>query len=380
MALRDDQPRDAAVLLPDAVLPDFGGACIASLVPALFSRHDGAAPDWLPPSLIDAEQVVLFVVDGLGARQLEERRSLTPVMSAMERSLLTSVAPSTTAAALTSITTGLAPAEHGLLGYRLAERGAVLNVLKWRIGEEDVRERLAPAAYQPHLPFFGRPVPVVSRARFSGSGFTEAHLRGAPLVGWSLASSIAVEVRRLLDAGERFVYAYYDGLDAIAHERGLGAHYDAELAHVDRLVAALQDALPAGAALAISADHGEMEAASPSIDLAPAIGEVPVRHSGEGRFRWLGVAPHEAAGLVGRLRHHLGERAYVARLDELEAVGLFGGPVAPEHRARLGEVAVIARAAVSFLDPDDPSEGRLVGRHGGLSAAEMYVPLLGARR
>ena len=33
---------------------------------------------------------------------------------------------------------------------------------------------------------------------------------------------------------ERFVYAYYDGPDRVAHEYGLVAHYDAELAATDR--------------------------------------------------------------------------------------------------------------------------------------------------
>ena len=56
-------------------------------------------------------------------------------------------------------------------------------------------------------------------------------------VGYRLPSTLVVEVRRLLAAGEPFVYAYYDGIDKVAHEYGLGEHYDAELAAADRLVA-----------------------------------------------------------------------------------------------------------------------------------------------
>ena len=41
---------------------------------------------------------------------------------------------------------------------------------------------------------------------------------------------------RLLRAGEPFVYAYYDGVDKVAHERGFGPYYDAELRAADRLV------------------------------------------------------------------------------------------------------------------------------------------------
>ncbi len=365
--------------LPGAVFPDFGGACVASLVPALFGRHS-EAPPWLPPALAAAEQIVLLIVDGLGALQLDERHALVPALRSMQRSTLTTVAPSTTATALTSISTGLIPAEHGVLGYRMDERGEVFNVLRWQVGGRDVREKVDPATYQPHLAFFGRPAPVVSRANFAGSGFTEAHLRGAPLIGWSVPSSIAVEVRRLLGTGEPFVYAYYDGLDRIAHERGLGAHYDAELVAVDHLVDELCAALPPGAALGVCADHGEMELTSAPIALAPLLSRWRLRLSGEGRFRWIHARPRDVEAIAVALAGELGELAWVLERDRLIGSGLFGGPLRPEHAARLGQLAVVARGAVSFSDPDDPGEARLVGRHGSLSRGEMYVPLLGWRR
>ena len=370
--------RDPEGPLEGAVLPDFGGACVASLVPALLGAP-AAAPSWLPRALAGAEQVVLFIVDGLGAEQLEERRSLTPVMGEMERTTLTTVAPSTTATVLTSITTGLAPSEHGILGYRLAEGDGVLNVLRWRVGDRDARVDVDPRRYQPAAPFLGRTVPVVSRRDFAGTGFTEAHLRGATLAGWSVPSSIAVEVGRLLAAGEPFIYAYYDGLDKVAHDCGLDAHYDAELAAVDRLVGELRAALPAGAALAVSADHGEIELAAPPIDLVPAFGGRAVRLSGEGRFRWVHAAAHDVDAIYDALVDELGERAFVTYRDELFESGLFGGPLRPEFASRVGDLAVIARERVAFLDPGDPGERRLVGRHGSLSPAEMYVPLLAGR-
>ncbi len=80
--------------------------------------------------------------------------------------------PSTTAAALTSITTGLAPIQHGVLGFRIRVDGAVLNVLRWT-------GRRRPACAGPvHAcsgtpPFLGRPVPVVTKQRVPTSGFTD---------------------------------------------------------------------------------------------------------------------------------------------------------------------------------------------------------------
>ena len=68
----------------------------------------------------------------------------------------------------------------------------------------------------------------------------------------------------------------------------------------------------------------------------------------------------------------------IKRLDEPKIVeaGWFGGPLAPHVTARLGDVALVAREPVAFLDPADTGETRLAARHGSLTAAEMYVPLI----
>ena len=52
-------------------------------------------------------------------------------------------------------------------------------------------------------------------------------------------------------ASEPFVYAYYDGVDKVGHEYGLGAHYDAEVAAVDRLVGDVLDAAAPGTAVVV---------------------------------------------------------------------------------------------------------------------------------
>ena len=185
------------------VRPDFGGACIANVVPALMGRSaDGPATAWLPETARRARQIVLLVVDGLGWEQLSERAGLAPTLSAAEGigRPITSVAPSTTATALTSITTGLPPCQHGVLGYRLADGDEILNVLRWRIGNaapRDARRSEPAGAFQPFAPFPGAqgPVPVVSHAEFGSTGFTAAHLGDSPLHDYRVPSSLAVEAQ-----------------------------------------------------------------------------------------------------------------------------------------------------------------------------------------
>ncbi len=89
-----------------------------------------------------------------------------PTLGVGDRGPITSVAPTTTATALTSLTTGVPPADHGIVGYRLrvdlddspvAGPGEVMNVLRWRTGRGDMRRQLPPPQFQPVPPFGGAP-------------------------------------------------------------------------------------------------------------------------------------------------------------------------------------------------------------------------------
>jgi hypothetical protein len=368
--------------VPTPVLPYYQGANLAKLVPALL-QDPADRPEWLPEPARSARQVVLLVADGLGWLQLQSRRHLAPHLAGMEGGPITSVVPSTTATALTSLTVGAAPARHGIVGYRLVVEGPtgpeVLNILRWRTESGDARPFVDPRAFQPLQPFQGRRVPVVSKSEFAGTAFTEAHQRDTPVAGWSVASSLAVEVHALLAAGEPFVYAYYEGVDKIAHLRGFGPHYDAELVALDRMVGDLLAGLPAGAALAVTADHGQVDVGSRAAVIDARLMEEAVMVSGEGRFRWLHARPGEARSrdrLTGLACDVYGGEAWVATADQMEAEEWFGGPLRPEVRARLGDVALIPFEPVAYLDPADSGDARLVCRHGSLTPDEMLVPLL----
>ena len=151
---------------------------------------------------------------------------------------------------------------------------------------------------------------MVTKAEFAQTGFTDAHLGGARFVGYRTMGTLVTEVDRLVRSGEPFVYAYYEGIDKVAHEYGLGDHYDTELRWVDHLVADLLAALPAGTVLAITADHGQVEVGENLVELDPGIRPHLSMQSGEGRFRWLHARPGRdapaARGRRGPRRHGLG--------------------------------------------------------------------------
>jgi hypothetical protein len=223
---------------------------------------------------------------------------------------------------------------------------------------------------------------VVSKAEFNGTGFSSAHQRGAPLASWVQPSSLAVEAKRLVSAGTPLVYAYYEGIDKIAHYQGFGDHYDAELVAVDRIVADILDTLPGGAALAVTSDHGQVDVGRRAQVLDPRIVEEIALASGEARFRWLHARANEPGSIekLATLAAEIyGDEAWVATCDQIEAEGWFGGPLTGQVRARLGDVAVVPFEPVGYLAPADTAEPLLACRHGSLTPDEMFVPLVGQR-
>ena len=268
--------------------PAYDGAAVSNVVPALLGTRPAA---WLPAPVRDATTVVLLVVDGLGWDAATSRPAERRELAAMEGGPITTVAPSTTASALTSITTGLAPSQHGVTGFRVVIDHAVLNVLSWQSSNRRAPE---PFTVQRHPPFLGRDVPVVTKAEFATTGFTEAHLRGTRFLGWKALSSLVEQCRQLAADRAPFVYAYYDGVDAVAHAHGLhDGFYDAELLAVDRLIGDLRDALPDRAALAVISDHGQVHVGPDGWLTLAALGEHFERGAGDGRFRYL-YAPRGA--------------------------------------------------------------------------------------
>ncbi|MHB8263920.1 MAG: alkaline phosphatase family protein [Acidimicrobiales bacterium] len=407
----------------DLMLPMYGGACISNVIPAVMgmlagrdtleradsgsnaeqrsafagiipaygygaagtagtaSHDDGDIPAWVPSCLIEARQVVVLVVDGLGWLQMQRYES-PDVLREMEGGWITSVAPTTTAAALTSITTGLPPSVHGVVGYRMRvhqdnDIDDVLNALRWKTEfGGDARSLVRPREFQPVAPFGDRSVPVLARADLCGTGFTAAHLYGARHVSWNVPSSIPVEVERLLKSGESLVYVYYDGVDRVAHAHGLGDHYLAELSYADDLIAGILDVLPEGAALAVTADHGQVQMDGPAIEIDPSVLEMVGLISGEGRFRWLHCRDGAMADLLEAAEYIYGDVAWVRSRSQIIDEAWMGPGTSPAVAERLGDVALVAREPVAFMDPADVGESRLKGRHGSLTREEMMVPFV----
>jgi hypothetical protein len=356
------------------VRPDYGGASVSGIVPALLGSRP--AP-WMPACVAGARAVVLLVLDGFGWRAIKAAGAQLPVLGSLEGGPITTVVPSTTAAALTSISSGMAPARHGLVGYRMLFGGQVLDVLRWKVPEGRAPDPGSVTLVE--SVFCGRDVPTVVRAEFARSGFTESHMRGVRFVGWRTTATLVTHVARLVDAGEVFVYAYYDGVDKVAHEYGIAdGFFSAETAATDRLVGDLLDALPGDAVLVITADHGQVQFEQ-WVTMEPVAAYVRV-YGGDARLRYLYARPGAEGDLLKAAGDAYGDCAWVFSREQLVDEGWLGpDPPSGDVLARIGDVTLAAKGNVAFADPTHPHETRLKAGHGSLSPDEMLVPLLAGR-
>lgn len=364
---------------------------MASIERACGGPGTGMAPlAELPPDALSGKRsVVLLIIDGLG---LDYLRHTSPHGPLAEHLLcgLGSVCPATTSAAITSFFTGLAPASHGLLGWYtpFEARDAVVLPLLARVrnGPSLPATDLATLYRSPPLAArLTRDCHVVTGRRIAGSAYSRAHAGPAQVHGYRSLSGLFGQLEHLVraDGPPRYVHAYWSELDHLAHEHGVAHRRTGE--HLRQIEAQLVRFLKAIAgtetALLITADHGFIDTApgrSLLLNDYPALArQLRLPLAGESRLAFVHAEPEYRLSLGGDLAEFLGDRATVFSGEQFIAGGFFGpGEPHPALAQRVGDW-VVAMADGWTLRDRLPGEKPFmpVGVHGGLSAAELNVPL-----
>ncbi|MET1020771.1 MAG: nucleotide pyrophosphatase/phosphodiesterase family protein [Arthrobacter sp.] len=341
-----------------------------------------------------AKRVCVVLADGLGRNLLKQKSAHTPFLRTVLQSgqgrvpvSLDSAFPSTTAASLASLGTGLAAGQHGMVGYDVLDprQDRVVNMLGgWDAGVD-------PQQWQPFPTVFERAaehveVTTVSLPQFSDSAMTRAALRGGRYATATTSHArTAAAAEAMAGAGRSLMYFYVNELDKAGHRHGCQSpQWEHQLEELDATVKRLSATLPAGTTILLTADHGMLDVPeSQRIDYSadPAL-IAGVRHTaGEPRMVHLYLEnPEDDAGrerLLGAWRGRFGDRIWAFTREEAIAGGLFG-EVRPEVAPRIGDVMVAAREPVAFYDTRRvrPTALDIVGQHGSLTKAEREVPLL----
>ena len=384
------------------VMPDYKGGSIVNLMASIMSARGGGVSDYpqlsllSPYALQDVRNLVLIVIDGLGYEFLTHA-SESGTLRRHLRGKITSVFPSTTATAITTFLTGSAPQQHALTGWftyfkEVDSITAVLPFTKRHDGTNLSESGINAAEFFQHIPIFDNietPSFVVVPEHIAYSDFNLSHSGKATIRPYSSLKQFFSTVKAIVHRNDnyKYVYGYWPELDRIAHEHGIASK--AAKAHLSDLNAAfakfLKDIEGDNCTVILTADHGMIDSGPHrliELDNHPeltALLAMPL--CGERRIAYCYVAPSKRERFEAYVKHRLAEFATLLRSEELLELGYFGyGPPHSKLIERIGDYALIMKDNYTIKDWL-PKERRHVhiGSHGGVSAEEMYVPLIVAQ-
>lgn len=352
--------------------PSYDGSGLVNLMAELEHRLTGASksPRLADGTLVpDAASYVFVLFDGLGTAQLGHeaagsfRTSLSGVLEAPF--------PTTTSVSLATVATGLPPSQHGQVAHLqwMPDLEKVVNTLKWltpygdHVGYEygsflprpNLWERLRGAGVEPI---------TVQPGDFAGSPLSRVLYRGCRFEGiWDVDDMVKATVQLASEPG-RLVFTYVPQVDFAGHVFGLESE---EFTEAMRLAVGLWESLagqlPPDVALIGTADHGLAEFSNDQKMLIRDHRFDDLRLAGDSRgVQMWGdlVLMDELTTLTG------GELA-----DPAALVGANPSDVA---LARLGEKVLIPPDHLAVIPRG--FDKRLRCYHGGLSRAEVEIPLL----
>lgn len=342
-----------------------------------------------------SDHIVLALMDGVGCSLIESLHEDSFLRQNVQDELRT-VFPSTTAVALTTLTTGKWPAEHGVTGWwtHLPELGSAANILQYtaRNDNRDLRSKgIEPESSFPVPSMWAsipRDVRIVVPERLVSSVFSDFLKGGREAVGYrSPADGIDKAAEHALTTGEKtFTYLYLPQVDSLAHLHGVTRpEVRHALSELDAQLGRLQTIVGDRARIIATADHGFLDSPAPNrYTLRPNRQLLPLLRfppSGDARVTYL----HTWDWARERVRRHIerrfgADRFVVIDTEDAIAIGLFGPhDIADGVRERFADLMVVSMGASILEYNAARGSGRMLqqnSHHSGLSPEEMRIPLI----
>ncbi|NWJ48038.1 MAG: alkaline phosphatase family protein [Chloroflexi bacterium] len=397
------------------------GATVPAYNPTMYNSNEisGAFEQLTKQSPIN--HIVVLLIDALGYDQLENQIKAGKVPSFEQVTQnphnfyapITSVYPSTTTTALTSVATARAPQDHGIMGtYNFfPDLGVSVNLIRFAAAFDSSlsistqhlnQETLVPVPnIFTMLERKGIKTSQINYYAFENSGISRFTSSGskAKYNGYYTPADAMATIRQSIEqlpvGGKQksYTYAYISTIDTTAHAYGpLQPNYEAELAAIDfslkrEILSRLQreDVL-----LIITADHGQIHGPDDRIvwlnDHAALTSALITPVTGESRATYLHL--RNGTGVLERTRAYIeakfkGQVVALTRNEAL-AAGLFGEPEKEPSQQCLDRVGDLVLCPLDNWQVRQRLKGVdrlsfLVGVHGGLTRAEMLVPFLAMR-
>ncbi len=400
------------------VYPQYDQSCISeipNMILHLFETRNRKTKPHLEnitrPERIN--KVVLLVIDGFGFKQflnhLKENRFLTNLTNKGEVYPLTSVFPSQTTNALTTLNTGLTPQEHGLFEYFIYLKDiGVVNTLQFeRLGSR-LRDRLIDKRFDPNLLLL-HDKNIHNTLKQNGIS-TFAHVntsnafnvlsklifQGSKIIPSVKSSDSVVRLRKNLEENSgksAYFFVHLDTLDTIAHEYGPDSYeYSAELSSITyllnrELVEKLETKTAKETLLLVTADHGGLNV-KPSettylnclpkaiLNLQVGKNRKAILPLGGPRELFLHIKEEKLAETKEWLVQKIGNKAQIIETKEAAEKGLFGLGI-PERDVieRTGNLMILPYGNETvWYENSEGGKISFLGQHGGLHEEEMLVP------
>jgi hypothetical protein len=383
-------------------------------------RYDAGGFANLPKSISESlsanqyDAVVFFLIDGFGWRFFEKFQAEAFLKASSQGGSVTKLTaqfPSTTAAHLTTIHTGMPVGEHGIFEWYFYEPtlDKVIAPLLYSQAGTSQRDTLKaagvkPAQLFPSRTFYrslkqqGAAATIFQHREFTPSTYSEAMFKGARAIGYRTLPEALVNLAGKLSktTPPAYFFLYFDRVDAISHEYGPeSAQTTAEiLIFLMTMEQIFKKALMGNRKkllFLLTADHGHVETDPQStiyINRDPAfagaekfiktnrMGELIVP-AGSARDFFLYIKPEALEEAQAFLASRLNGQAEVRKVTDLMEEGYFGPIVSPALQARAGDLVILPYAGETvWWYEKDKFEQKFFGHHGGLTRQEMEIPLI----
>ncbi|MFT5196630.1 MAG: hypothetical protein ACI85U_003666 [Candidatus Promineifilaceae bacterium] len=405
------------------VYPEYGsgqshGTTIANIAPTMAALLDrpfvGLPP--LPEACYrplqaagPVERVVFILLDAMGQNLIDDHPQIQEMgKRAVVKETITSVFPSTTVNALSSIWTGHAPGQHGLVGLRLLDPdfnsvNMMINLHPLYLRQRDamvqagfepekylaapgIAEQFA-AAGVPTIDMKGREIIDSALSRMHGRGVEEKiGVISFPEMMWQIKDQL--EKR----SGPLVTIAYWPNIDTLSHIHGPD-HPAVKLEMLScwreiqqTLLDGLSPAARKGTVVLLAADHGQVRLSREKhirlTDFPEIHQRLIINGAGGNRIPYWYIQQGEAEAVAELVKSQLGDRVKAMTRQEMMESGWYGEPPFMDmFSKRIGDLNLLMEDGGLMIDPSDANVDKFLraGSHGGLSPDEMQVPFWGFR-
>jgi hypothetical protein len=412
------------------VLPEYDSYCLSNVTPTVLSLFDVESErpriprDAFGDVEVDSpERVILIVLDGFGYREWQNQASEGFVKAMTTKGHtrpITTVFPSTTAAALTSLSTGLTPQEHGLPEWFVyfRELDMIIATLPFSPMGDPGRDTLWRTT-DPRILFKGETVyrmlaregipshSFVNR-NIAETAYSTTSLKGSEMNPYSSASDLMAMVRRKVEAvtTRAFFYVYWSYVDTIEHRFGPNTDestLEASLISYSiqkGLVEKLDSSVAKKTLVIVTADHGQINVSPKATvylnryrklveNFEKSESGTKILPAGSPRDVFLHLGTN-SDDMKDYLEKKLEGKATILGIEESIRMGLFGiNNPRRNFRDRVGDLLILPHKKDTIWYDQSKETGRprrasngkfdLLGHHGGLSEDEMKIPLGVAR-